>query len=91
MPSRDVCQQELGTLIDRKMELSILLKAIGELPKMGKVKITEWIRGGQIAWMKAITKHDDSAYGKSPYQKSGGGDSSVSALLQGIYHGLLNQ
>lgn len=62
----DVCQQELGALIDRNMELQILLKAIDELPKMGEVKVTEWIRGGQIAWMRDITKHDNSAYGKSP-------------------------
>ena len=61
----DICQQELGTLIDRNQELSILLKAINDLPKMGEVKVTECIRGGQISW-KDITKHDDSAYGKSP-------------------------
>ena len=37
----DVCQQELGTLVDQNMELSILLKAIDELPKMGEVKVTK--------------------------------------------------
>ena len=63
----DVCQLELGTLIDQSMELSILLKAIDKLPKMGEVKITEWVHGRQIAWMKDITKHDMSAlYAISP-------------------------
>ena len=61
-----VCQQELGTLVDRKRELSILIKAIDELPKMGEVKITEWIRGGQVAWMKNVAKHEVSAYSSSP-------------------------
>ena len=48
------------------MELSILLKEIDELPKMGEVEVTEWIRGGQIAWMKDITKPNVSSYGTSP-------------------------
>ena len=63
--SCDVCQQELGTLVDRKRELSILIKAIDELPKMGEVKMTEWIRGGQIAWVKTVAKHEVSAYSSS--------------------------
>ena len=85
----DVCQQELGTLVDRKRELSILIKAIDELPKMGEVKITEWIRGGQIAWMKNVLNmrclHTVAVH--QVYPKSGGGDSSVNVLQQGTYRG----
>ena len=43
------------------MELSLLLKAIDELTKIGEAKTTEWIHGRQIAWMKDIAKHDMSA------------------------------
>ena len=51
-------------LEDRKAELSILIQAIHELGRMGEVKITEWIRRGQITWMK--TTKEVFAYGKSP-------------------------
>ena len=70
--------------LDRNKELSILSKAIDELRK---VKITEWIRGGHMAWMEDITKHDMSAYVKSPpgSLKDGGEDSSVSVLQHGIH------
>ena len=32
---------------------------------MGEVKVTEWIRGGQISWMSSIEPSADSAYGQS--------------------------
>ena len=44
----DVCEMDVAPLQDRKAELSILIQAIDELQKMGEVKITEWIRGGQV-------------------------------------------
>ena len=67
------------------MELSILIQAIDELGKMGEVKVTEWIRGGQTAWMKNIQKGNDSAHGKSPPNLSGGGHLSASVLLLDTY------
>ena len=42
-PCCDVCQEEIGQLVDRRIELSMLIKAIDELGKMGEVKVTEWI------------------------------------------------
>ena len=65
-PCCDVCQEEIGQLVDRRIELSILIKAIDELGKMGEVKVTEWIRGGQTAWMKNIPRSKAKAYGVSP-------------------------
>jgi len=51
---------------DRKSELTLLIQAVDELKNMGEVKVTEWIRGGEIAWMQKVTKSDPSAYKKSP-------------------------
>ena len=65
-PCCDVCQEEIGQLVDRKIELSILIKAIDELGKMGEVKVTKWIRGGQTAWMKNIPRSKATTYGASP-------------------------
>jgi hypothetical protein len=31
---------------------------------MGEVKVTEWVRGGQIAWMESIQKGNESAHEK---------------------------
>ena len=58
----DVCQMEVATLHERNKELSILIQAIDELGKMGEVKVTEWVRGGQIAWMENIQKGNESAH-----------------------------
>ena len=33
---------------------------------MGEVKVTEWVRGGQIAWMQNVQRASESAHGKSP-------------------------
>lgn len=33
---------------------------------MGEVKVTEWVRGGQIAWMQNIQRASESAHGKNP-------------------------
>ena len=68
-PCCDVCQEEIGQLVDRRIELSILIKTINELGKMGVVKLTEWIRGGQTAWMKTIPRSKawrNCLYGASP-------------------------
>ena len=62
----DVCDQQIGLLTDRKSELALLIQAIDELKNLGEVKITEWIRGGNVAWMESIVKSNPSAYGKSP-------------------------
>ena len=62
----DVCDQQIGLLTDRKSELALLIQAIDELKNLGEVKITEWIRGGNVAWMQNIVKSNPSAYGKSP-------------------------
>ena len=62
----DVCDQKMGLLGDKKLELTLLLQAIDELKNVGEVKITEWIRGGNVAWMQNVTKLSPSAYGKSP-------------------------
>ena len=33
---------------------------------MSEVKVTEWVRGGQIAWMQNIQRASESTHGKSP-------------------------
>ena len=43
-----------------------MILAIDELRKMGEVKVTEWVRGGQIAWMQNVQRASESAHGKSP-------------------------
>jgi len=58
----DVCDQEIGLLGDKKLELTLLLQAIDELKNVGE--ITEWIRGGNVAWMQNVTKLSPSAYGQ---------------------------
>ena len=54
-------------LTDRKPELALLIQAIDELKSLGEVKITAWLRGGNVAWMQNIVKANPSAYGKSPH------------------------
>ena len=54
-------------LTDRKSELALLIQAIDELKNLGEVKITEWIRGGNVAWMQSIVKLNPPTYGKSPH------------------------
>jgi len=51
---------------DRKSELALLIQAVDELKNLGEVKVTEWIRGGEIAWMQQVSKCESSAYVKSP-------------------------
>ena len=63
----DICDQQIGLLTDRKSELALLIQAIDKLKNLGEVKITEWIRGGNVAWMQNIVKLNPSAYGKSPH------------------------
>ena len=60
----DVCET-CTTCEDRKLELKTLIRAIDELGRMGEVKVTEWIRGGQISWMSSVEPSADSAYGQS--------------------------
>ena len=62
----DVCDKKIGLLGDKKLELTLLVQAIDELKNVGEVKITEWIRGGNVAWMQNVTQSNPSAYGKSP-------------------------
>lgn len=60
----DVCERAIR-MEERAKELKILIQAIDELGKLGEVKITEWIRGGQLAWMKDIQQATHSTHGKS--------------------------
>ena len=62
----DVCESGLIQMEDRLHELSIPTTAIDELGNCGEVKITDWIRGGQLTWMKDIRQKEETAYGKSP-------------------------
>ena len=62
----DVCESGLVQMEDRFHELKILITAIEELGNRGEVKITDWIRGGQLTWMKDIMLREETAYGKSP-------------------------
>ena len=62
----DVCEMPTYLQKNRKSELGLLIQAVDELKNMGEVKVTEWIRGGEIAWMQKVSKHDPSAYGMSP-------------------------
>ena len=43
-----------------------MILAIDELRKIGEIKVTEWVRGGQIAWMQNVQRASESAHGKSP-------------------------
>ena len=52
-------------LTDRKPELALLIQVIDELKSLGEVKITAWLRSGNVAWMQNIVKVNPSAYGKS--------------------------
>jgi len=62
----DVCEMPSIIQGERKSELALLIQAIDELKTLGEVKVTEWIRGGEIAWMQQISRCESSAYGKSP-------------------------
>ena len=62
----DICDQGVIQMEDRATELK-LLDAIKELGNRGEVKIADWIRGGQLTWMKDIQveRNETSAYSKS--------------------------
>ena len=62
----DICESGLVQMEDRFQELKVLITAIDELGNRGEVKITDWIRGGQLTWMKDIIRNEETAYGKSP-------------------------
>ena len=62
----DVCQMPTLVQEDRKSELTLLIQAVNELKNMGEVKVTEWLRGGEISWMQKVIKSDPSAYNRSP-------------------------
>ena len=89
----DVCQMPAVVQEDRKSELTLLIQAIDELKNMGEVKVTKWLRGGEIAWMQKVTKSDLSAYNRSPPNLSRNGGERLFArfLLLGSFCGLLNQ
>lgn len=52
--SCDVCESGLIQMEDRLRELDIFITAIDELGNRGEVKITDWIRGRQLTWMKDV-------------------------------------
>ena len=64
----DICSQGVIQMENRATELKLLIDAIKELGYRGEVKIAEWIRGGQLTWMKdiQIDRNASSAYGESP-------------------------
>ena len=62
----DMCESGLILMEDRLHELSILTTTIDELGNNGEVKITDWIRGGQLTGMKDIRQKEETAYGKIP-------------------------
>jgi len=64
----DVCEIPTVVQEDRISELSSLIQAVAidELKSMGEVKVTEWVRGGEFAWMQKIEKGNPFAHGSSP-------------------------
>jgi len=49
----------------------LLVTAIDEVGNRGEVKVTEWVRGGQLSWMKDVNvREEGSAYGLSPRRLS---------------------
>ena len=62
---------EVATLHERSKELSVLIQPFDELGKMREVKVTEWVLGGQRAWIENIQKGNESAHGKSPPRNGG--------------------
>jgi len=84
----DVCEKQASEYQDRYPELAILIQVIDEPGNLGEVKIAEWIRGGQMAWMK--TKQgsgDTSAYGKVhlDFHEIGGGPLFFRLPQEGTY------
>lgn len=50
-------------------EIQVLIRAIDELGNKGEAKISKWIYGGQVAWMKSVNidrTSESRAYGCSP-------------------------
>ena len=62
----DDCEVPAAVQEDRTSELSLLIQAVDELRNTGEMKVTEWVRGGETAWMQQIVKGDPSPHGKSP-------------------------
>ena len=62
----NVCEMPTVLQKDRKLKLCVLVQTINELPSLGEVKVTEWVRGGEIAWMRNVNRHDPTAYNSSP-------------------------
>lgn len=58
----DVCESETVSVANKKTELELLASAIDELGNRGEEYVTEWIRGGQLAWMKDMAVKLDSLY-----------------------------
>ena len=48
---------------DRTSELSLLIQAVDELQDL---KLTEWVWGGETAWMQKIVRSDPSAHSRIP-------------------------
>ena len=49
----DICKSGVMQMEDRLHKLKLLVMELGS---RGEVKITDWIRGGQLSWMKDIDK-----------------------------------
>ena len=52
----DVCAMEVAFISIVSSAFLSCKGAIDGLQKMGEVKIMEWIRGGQVAWMNNVRK-----------------------------------
>ena len=63
-----MCLSEVVDMTDKRAELAILAAAVDELGNRGEVKITEFIRGGQLAWIKDVNITPNSVYGKGSMQ-----------------------
>ena len=64
-----MCLSEVVDMTDKRAELAILAAAVDELGNRGEVKITEFIRGGQLAWIKDVNITPNSVYGKGSMAK----------------------
>lgn len=58
----DVCESETVSVANKNTELELLVSTIDELGNRGEENVTEWIRGGQLAWMKDMAVKLDTVY-----------------------------
>lgn len=48
--------------LTKKRVSTAIVSAIDELGDKGEIKVTEWIRGGELAWMEEIEVNSHSVY-----------------------------